>query len=67
MRAHRVLTGILIAFAIVFVAVVQSGSAESPQQGLGGTGRGVPPELLQCADLFAIGPISGATARPTGR
>jgi lysophospholipase L1-like esterase len=47
MRAAHVLTGSLI----VFVAVVQSGSAQAPQQGLGGAGRGVPPALLQCADL----------------
>jgi lysophospholipase L1-like esterase len=47
MRHARVLAGSLI----LFVAVVQSGWARAPQQGLGGAGRGVPPELLQCADL----------------
>lgn len=46
MRAAHVLTGSLI----VFVAVVQSGSVRA-QQGLGGAGRGVPPALLECADL----------------
>ena len=46
MRAARAFTGSLIAF----VAVVQSGSTHA-QQGLGGAGRGVPPALLECADL----------------
>jgi lysophospholipase L1-like esterase len=47
MRAARILTGSLV----LLVAVVRPVSAQAPQQGLGGAGRGVPPELLQCADL----------------
>jgi lysophospholipase L1-like esterase len=47
MRALHALTGSLI----VCVAMTRSASAQVPQQGLGGAGRGVPPALLQCAEL----------------
>jgi len=46
MRAAHMLAGIVIASVVVF----QSGSVRA-QQGLGGAGRGLPPELMQCADL----------------
>src|SRR5436305_1869590 len=46
MRAAHRLAGIVIASVVVF----QSGSVRA-QQGLGGAGRGLPPELMQCADL----------------